>query len=64
MDYTNFIRNCLDWDIPMDEMMKEEIESLFLMFETDKAIDIIVYDLIPSLHHEANKIREELISEY
>jgi len=62
MDYTNFIKNCIDLEIPMDKMMKEEIESLLSMFELEKAIDIIVYDFIPSLHHEANRIREKFIN--
>ena len=61
MDYTNFIRNCIDYDLPMDEMMKQEIWSLLMAYKMDKAIDIIVNDFIPSLHHEANKLREEYV---
>jgi len=61
MDYTNFIQECLDWDLPMDERMKEEIRSLFLSFELDRAIDIIVDDFIPALHHEANEIRDKYV---
>jgi hypothetical protein len=62
MDYTNFIRKCLEHNLPLDEMMKEEISFLLLTFNHDKAIDIIVNDFIPSLHHEANDLRMEYLS--
>ena len=59
MCYENFIRDCIDRDLPLDEMMKEEIRYIIYSYKFDKAIDIMVNNFIPSLHHEANKIKEK-----
>jgi hypothetical protein len=56
--YSNFIRDCINNKLPMDKVMKTEIEFLLKTYSMERFIDIMVYDFIPSLHHEANSIKE------
>jgi hypothetical protein len=64
MDYSNFISNCIKYNLPMDEVMKTEIEFLYKTYSMEKFIDIMIHDFIPSLHHESNRIKENYFEYY
>jgi hypothetical protein len=59
--YKNFIKDSIDNNLLLDELMKEEIRFILSAYPIEKALEIMVYDLIPSLHHEANDLKREYI---
>ena len=59
--YKNFIKDSIDNNLLLDELMKEEIRFILAAYPIEKALEVLVYEFIPSLHHEANDIKDEYL---